>query len=126
MSQIYHITTQTAWDAATEADGYTAQSLANEGFIHCSTLVQVVPVADNFYLDLSDPVLLCIEVDRLTPEVRWESPYHPDDGDIKHDGDLPGDLFPHVYGAINIDAVVQVLPLPKTASGTYALPDGLL
>ena len=46
---IFHITPRTAWDEAQQRGNYRAESLATEGFIHCSTISQVLPVAENFY-----------------------------------------------------------------------------
>lgn len=125
MSQIYHITTEAAWAEAQTGEDYVASSLDDEGFIHCSTLVQVIPVANAFYRDVEDLLLLCIEVDLLQAEVRWERPappaQHPDGDDT-----LPGDLFPHIYGTINLEAVVQTVALMRDDAGDYRMPDDLL
>ena len=49
---IYHITSRGAWIEATRNGSYAADSLESEGFIHCSTAAQVLPVArQNFYGD---------------------------------------------------------------------------
>src|SRR5687767_9633095 len=99
MTHIYHITTRDAWQQA-QADGqYTAPSLESEGFIHCSTDAQVVQVANAFYRNVPHLVLLCIEPEKLTAELKWEAPAHPS----SHE-DVPSDsqLFPHVYGTINL------------------------
>lgn len=125
MSQIYHISNPDEWAAAQDTGHYTAPSLEEEGFIHCSTLVQIVPVANAFYQDMQDTMLLCIEVENLESEVRWEAPAPP----AKHkDGDdtLPGDLFPHIYGTVNLEAVVRTVELPRNEAGGYELPSDLL
>ncbi|MGB1285759.1 MAG: DUF952 domain-containing protein [Aggregatilineales bacterium] len=117
MKYIYHITTQQAWDDAQKAGVYTAPSLETEGFIHCSTLQQVIPVANAFYKDVPDLLLLEIEVDRLESEIKWEAPAHPDP-------DNPPDVddreqFPHVYGVIDVDAVYHTSRIAKVEKDHY-------
>ncbi|MCB9451329.1 MAG: DUF952 domain-containing protein [Anaerolineaceae bacterium] len=122
MPPIYHITSRAEWDAALLSGSYRAPSLDKEGFIHCSTAQQIVPVANNFYRGQSDLLLLCIDPDQLAAEVRFEPPINPQTG--QPEPDKP-DLFPHLYGAVNIGAVVDVIPFPPNADGTFALPDGI-
>lgn len=58
---IFHITSRTSWDNAQKRGDYRAESLTTEGFIHCSTLAQVLQVANNFYKGQNGLVLLEIE-----------------------------------------------------------------
>jgi uncharacterized protein (DUF952 family) len=97
---IYHLTPGTHWDSARDRGSYTTASLAAKGFIHCSSAEQVLQVANAFYQDLEDPVVLCIDAGRLESPLRWEA---PEGGDP-----FAAETFPHVYGAINLDAVVGV------------------
>jgi uncharacterized protein (DUF952 family) len=116
---IYHITSRTAWlDARTRGD-YRAESLETEGFIHCSTEKQVVPVAQKYYAGQSDLLLLVIEPSRLSADLRWEPP----SGGAPPPGVPEGELFPHIYGPINLDAVVQVFDLQSDPDGTFKFPD---
>jgi uncharacterized protein (DUF952 family) len=115
---IYHITSRTAWNEARERGDYRAESLETEGFIHCSTETQVVPVAEKFYTGLSDLLLLVIEPSRLTSDLKWEPP----SGGTPPPGVPDGDLFPHIYGPINLDAVVLVFDLQSNPDGKYSLP----
>ena len=108
---IYHITTRLAWSAAQETGAYRADSLASQGFIHCSTSDQVVRVANAFYRGQNGLVLLEIDPAVLEPDVRWEP------GTDKAD-----ELFPHIYGVIDVDAVLRVLDFPAEAQGTFELP----
>jgi uncharacterized protein (DUF952 family) len=95
--------------------------LDNEGFIHCSTKTQVSQVANAFYRDVPNLILLCIDEDTLASPLKWEAPVHPN-ADAEN---VPTDseLFPHVYGPINVDAVVQTVALERTANGDYTLSD---
>lgn len=103
---IFHIARRSTWDAAV-ADGAYRQStvdrtLEEEGFIHASTADQVQGVADRYYQDVADElVLLVIDPERLDVELRWdESPTH-------------GERFPHIYGPLDVGAVVEVRLLPR-------------
>ncbi len=109
MALIVHATTRDAWIAGAAAGTFAVGSLEAEGFIHCSTPAQLERVALAFPRR-DDLVLLCLDERRLEPEVRYEGSW---------DG---GPRFPHVYGAINLDAVVDVVALPLGSSGRYALP----
>jgi uncharacterized protein (DUF952 family) len=109
MSFIFHITPRQQWEAAIER--YEGDTLATDGFIHCSELRQVVTVADHFYTGQSGLVLLKIAVDRLQPELRYEA--------------ADGDEFPHLYGALNLDAVVEVVDFEPSSEG-FKLPPELI
>jgi uncharacterized protein (DUF952 family) len=115
---IYHITSRSAWDEARERGDYRAESLETEGFIHCSTDSQVLPVAEKFYMGQRGLLLLVIEPELLTSELKWEPP----SGGSPPPGVPEDDLFPHVYGPINLGAVVQVFDLEANADGKYKLP----
>src|SRR5215208_1033212 len=104
---IYHITSRAAWNEARERGDYRAESLETEGFIHCSTETQVVPVAEKYYQGQHDLFLLVIEPSLLSSDLKWEA---PSDG-APPPGVAEGELFPHVYGPINLEAVVQVIDL---------------
>ena len=92
---------------------YRAERFPIEGFIHCSTGDQVVQVADLRFRGQTGLVLLCIDTEKVAPEIRYEN--------------LEGgsQLFPHIYGEINNDAVVQVAEFEPTAAGFFSLPSSL-
>jgi uncharacterized protein (DUF952 family) len=115
---IYHLTSRQAWHKAQQRGEYSAESLEMEGFIHCSTETQLLPVAEIFFKGQSDIVLLKIDPSLLTSELRWEPP----SGGAPPPGVPEGDLFPHVYGPINLDAIVKVYDLESNPDGSYKLP----
>lgn len=119
---IYHITTESEWKLAQENGQYSAPSLESEGFIHCSTAVQVVPVANAFYKDADNLILLCIDEDKLKAGLKWEAPAHIEGHNAPENSDTQ--LFPHIFGMINLDAIEKIMPLPKDAEG-YSLPEGI-
>ncbi|HEY1303716.1 MAG TPA: DUF952 domain-containing protein [Vicinamibacterales bacterium] len=104
---ILHITTDRAWLEARSQGAYTADSLATEGFIHCSTPAQVIWVANIRFRGRTDLVLLHIDPTRLDARIVYEN--------------LEGgeQLFPHVYGAIPIAAVVKVTPFQPSQDGSF-------
>jgi len=119
MATIFHIATRDDWAAAQAAGAYAAASLDLEGFIHCSTAAQVGSTANAFYRARDDLVLLSLDEERLTSELRYEAP-----ATVAHEGD--GELFPHLYGPLNLDAVSAVKPLVPGTDGEFAnlVPNG--
>jgi uncharacterized protein (DUF952 family) len=115
---IYHITSRSAWNDARERGEYRAESLETQGFIHCSTEEQVVPVANKYYAAQHELLLLVIEPALLESDLRWEPPAEG----APPPGVPEGDLFPHVYGPINLDAVVKVFNLEASPDGKYSHP----
>lgn len=110
--RLFHIATRADWEAARRAGRYTTSTygvtLAEEGFIHASRADQWQGVRDRFYAGVSEPlVLLVIDAERLDVPVVEEAP----------PGAGPGaETFPHLYGALDPAAVVQVLPLEGAGS----------
>ena len=92
---IYHVTTQKNWENALQQGFYETTSLAAEGFIHCSTKEQVPGVLLRYYAGVRHLMLLHIEENKLTALLKYETGTN-------------GELFPHVLGPINKDAIVIV------------------
>jgi len=118
---ILHITTRKAWIDATRTGQYIPPSLETDGFIHCSTTLQAVPVAGKYYKGQPGLVLLVVDPVRLTSRLKWEPP---------SDGSFPpgiplGDAFPHIYGPLNLDAVIQVLDFELDQNGNFSIPSAL-
>jgi uncharacterized protein (DUF952 family) len=116
---IYHITTRADWDAAVGAGWYEPPSLAGEGFIHCSSLDQVVHTANLLFRGQQGLTLLAIDTERLLAELLYEAPAAP--GQESRDTAL----FPHIYGPLNLDAVTDVVAFPAAWDGSFALPPQL-
>jgi uncharacterized protein (TIGR00299 family) protein len=106
--RLLHVTERDRWEAVEGT--YAPESLDSEGFVHCSTAASVLGVAAYNHADADDPVLLVVDPAALRPEVRYE--------------ETPSGAFPHVYGPLGRDAVVDVLGLPRE-DGRYVLPEGL-
>jgi lipopolysaccharide export system ATP-binding protein len=108
---IFHITEKSNWTKAQSQGHYAADSLATEGFIHFSTATQVAATANRFYKGKQGLVLLVVEPEKLTNTLRYEP---------SHD-----ELFPHLYGMLNLDAVRDALDVVPKADGTFEWPAGL-
>jgi uncharacterized protein (DUF952 family) len=93
---IYHVVNIPDWEKALALGYYEAPSLLTEGFIHCSKKEQVEGVMERYYADQYDLLILHID------EGKLESPY------IYELAPSVNEEFPHVYGRINLDAVVDV------------------
>jgi uncharacterized protein (DUF952 family) len=97
--RIFHITTRDAWERQKPTGSYESASLRSEGFIHCSDEGQVEATWRRIFGAESGLVVLEINVDELIAELRYER------------GE-PGEMFPHVYGPLNVTAVTSVTVLP--------------
>ena len=114
MTNILHITSRAEWQQAQREGAYRAPSLDQVGYIHFSKPEQVLGVANAFYRAQPDLVLLVIDPARLAAELRYEPPDEMPDSSQR---------FPHLYGALNLDAVVSVLDFPPDNDGSWsALP----
>ena len=109
MRLTYHLTPREWFEASAPNAALGAPSLAGEGFIHFADVDQVVGVANRAFRGERDLVLLCVSPERLTADVKRE--YAED----------AGEAFPHLYGALNLDAVVQVVALSEGPDG-FELP----
>lgn len=110
---IYHLATQEDWAIAQTNGYYKTSNFDLEGFIHCSTALQVRSVANARFLNRPDMLLLVINPDLLTAPIQFD-PNQAPDGIIDH--------FPHIYGAINFEAIVQATALTPNVDGTFTLP----
>jgi uncharacterized protein (DUF952 family) len=110
MEYIVHVCTRAEWLSSGSGRAYRASSLDTEGFIHCSRPDQVLKVVNMFYRGIPDLCLLWIAPEKLNADLRWEA--------------ADGDQFPHLYGALNLDAVLAVSDFRPDADGVYrSLPE---
>ena len=107
MAIIYHLVPESHWETARTESEYRADSLATEGFIHCSKdHAQALAVANRLYGGRQDMLVLEVETERLA------SP-------LKHDPSRSGEIYPHIYGPLNTGAVTGVLKLQVDQSGRF-------
>lgn len=108
---IYHLAEPEHWGQAQRTGSYTqstrGRTLADEGFIHCSSAEQWPVVRRSFYRDVTGPLLL-LEID----ESRLPEPPVVEVGNP-----ATGETFPHLYRALPVDAVAGVTELPAPHGG---------
>ena len=77
---------------------FTPTSLQKEGFIHACTPRQVDYVLDRFYKNKAPLSLITIDTSLVEADIQYEA--------ATRNSELG--LFPHIYGPLNIDAVIDV------------------
>lgn len=93
---IFHIITQSDWDEAIGQGYYRAKSVDSEGFMHCSRTEQVEGVLERYYANQSNLYKLTIQSNLVKAPIQYEI------------APSINQLFPHIYGNLNIDAVIEV------------------
>ncbi|MFI5931344.1 DUF952 domain-containing protein [Actinoplanes sp. NPDC051494] len=107
---IVHFCPRADWEAALETGTYRAESLATQGFIHCSTPEQAPIPATMLARGRTDLVLLVL--DDTLPMV-WEDGDPPDPGGMQ---------FPHLYAPIPVTAVTAVHDWQPEPDGSFRTP----
>ena len=93
--QIYHIVMPDVWENFKDREFYQAASLAAEGFIHCSYADQLEAVLQRYYKDAETVLILTIDHEKLKSK-------------LIHEPSTGGEIYPHIYGEINLDAIVKI------------------
>jgi uncharacterized protein (DUF952 family) len=105
-STTYHLTPAEIWTSQQSSPTYVPEAFEADGFIHCTDGEDaVIEVGNRYYV--SDPrsyVVLSIRCEDVEPPIRYEDPNR---------------VYPHIYGALNIDAVVAVRGVSRDAAGTF-------
>ena len=113
MPLIYKICPRALWREAEAAGRFAGAPVdRQDGFIHFSTAAQAAETAARHFAGQADLLLVAVEADALGDSLRYE----PSRG---------GDLFPHLYGILPLDAVVSVTELPLGEDGRHDFPAGL-
>lgn len=109
-SPIYKIVPRALWRAA-EAKGSFEGAPVDlaDGFIHFSTGPQVRDTADKHFAGQADLLLVAVDAEKLGEPLKWEV-------------SRGGALFPHLYGALHLDAVLWVQDLPLGGDGHHQFP----
>lgn len=106
VTTIYHITDPQQWQKALARGQYVSETFSEEGFIHFSMDSQVLSTANRYYSGVSGLILIKVNVSKLASELKFElSP--------------SGDVFPHLYGPLNLDAVEAVYELTVSPNGKF-------
>lgn len=102
----YHLVPAVEWPGLQPGGVYEARSLADEGFIHCTDgHARVIETANRYYRDDPRPYLVVsLDLDRLRSDWRYDD---------------PDEVYPHVYGPVNLDAVMRVEDVRRAPDGRF-------
>jgi uncharacterized protein (DUF952 family) len=114
MAFIYHLIGNRDWQHIKNYPEYRAPSLESEGFIHFSSAEECQDSANIFYPSKNDLLLLEVDAEKLTAELIFEA--------ASGKRMRKSALFPHLYGALNVDAVVRVIAYPLGSDGKFGEP----
>ena len=106
---IYRFTLKTQWEKGQKEGIYVAEDFDVDGFIHLSTKEQLLETANLHANREQDLVLLVIDTEKVEAPLKFE----PSRG---------GQLFPHIYGDLNLDAITDVYDFPPNEDGTFSFP----
>lgn len=106
MRLTYHATPKGYFDSLDPDEPYLPEGFEADGFVHCTDGAEALSmVLTTYYKDEpGDWVVLHLDADRITSPVRYDD---------------PAEIFPHVYGPINRDAIVEVRDIPRDADGAF-------
>ncbi|MBA6399398.1 DUF952 domain-containing protein [Colwellia sp. BRX10-4] len=104
---IYLLSSNAEYQQALSAGKLTRDSLTSEGFIHATPKSQLNRLANKYYKDKEQPLILIVDKELVIPEIKWEP--------------ASGGLYPHIYGPLNINAVTRVEKISLNEDGNFYL-----
>ena len=111
--EIFHMCKRADWLSAQTSGVYMGSGDdLRDGFMHFSTAAQVAESAARHRAGVADLVLIAVNADDLGPALKWES-------------SRGGQLFPHLYGPLDITRVASAAPLPVGDDGYHVFPPGI-
>ncbi len=110
MEITYHLVPKAFFDSLDPQSDYAPSDFARDGFIHCTDApAEMERVANRFYRAVQGPhYYLYIDKARVRAPIRYED---------------AGRLYPHIYGALNRDAIITVRPARRLDDGTFLAPE---
>ena len=105
----YHGVPEPYWSTLDPTEPYVPPDFERDGFIHCTDGREAISTTLTQYYkeDAGDWLVLSIDKSRIVAPVKYED---------------PAGIFPHVYGPLNRDAIVDVQPIGRASDGTFLLP----
>lgn len=102
-----HLIPEPVWESVKNDVTYVPEHFEQDGFVHCTDGEQnLLGVGNAFYRNDDRPYLvLVLDVDRLQSPVRYDD---------------PAQIYPHIYGPVNLDAVVEVRRVVRLADGSFS------
>ncbi len=109
---LYKIMARQDWETAQARGVYGGSEVdRRDGFIHLSASHQVRATAQKHFSGQADLLLVSVRQEALGQSLKWEV-------------SRGGDLFPHIYGSLPLNAIHEVIPLPLV-KGVHKFPEGI-
>jgi uncharacterized protein (DUF952 family) len=109
--RIYKICPASAWREAERQGAYRGSADdVRDGFIHFSTAAQVAETAKKHFFGQTGLFLIEVDAEVLGEALRWERSRNDE-------------MFPHLYGELDLGAVIAVLDMPARSDGTHDIPE---
>jgi len=102
---IYLLSSQAEYQQALDNGSLVRDSLQSEGFIHASPRSQLNRIANKYYQDKTQPLILVVDKKLISAEVKWEP--------------ATGGLYPHIYGPLNINAITKIEKISLADDGNF-------
>ena len=111
MRRIYKICPAATWREAERQGVYRGSADdARDGFIHFSASAQVAETARKHFAGQTGLLLIAVDADALGTALRWEPSRN-------------NELFPHLYGELDLGAVAAIYEMPVRPDGTHDIPE---
>lgn len=106
---IFHLVKKNDWKEHKKDSRYYPESLESEGFIHCSSGKDIEATANLLFNGEEHILLIVINTTLIEPDLKYEN---DEDTGIK---------YPHIYGPLNLDAVIDKIELAAEDDGSYQI-----
>ena len=104
---IYLLSSNKEYTKALNKGFLSRDSIQEEGFIHGSPKSQLTRLANKYYKQTQEPLILSVDKSKVTAVIKWEP--------------ATGGLYPHIYGELNANAIVEATPIALNENGEYLL-----
>ncbi len=111
---ILHCMKKSTWESVKDKEYYGSAYIKAVGFLHCSSIEYMWRVAPMYEGVKDELVLLCIATSMVEPTIQWER------------GESNDRQYPHIYGELNLSAVVDVYPFLRDERGKFKLNPDLM
>lgn len=106
---IFHLVKKKDWKAQKKESRYHPETLDSEGFIHCSSGNDIEEVANRLFRGERRILLIVINTTLIEPELKYEQ------------DEETGVSYPHIYGPLNLDAVIDKIELVPEEDGSFEI-----
>lgn len=125
---IYHLVPASYYRSQPQDRPYQPETFIQEGFIHCTADTETVVQVANTYFNTLSEALLVLEInpDNLAGPLKFEPPITPVNQLCNREGvssSKANVLFPHIYGPLNREAIVECFAMQRDEAGQWQMPE---